>query len=181
MHRLFIAVEVPKEVQQEIERIENILQKGNLFQATYTDSKKVHITLKFLGDVSEAVLPKINQALQTINMHSMQAILGSVGFFTTGNTIKVIYLNVLCPQVELLVHQINNVLLDFFEAEERNFVSHLTLARVKEVYDKTTLIQELGCIKVKPISFSIDSFILKKSVLTPDGPEYFDSASYQMN
>ncbi len=180
MQRLFIAVEIPKKVQQEVARIQQLLRKANLFDANYTDPDTIHITLKFLGDVQHDAITTIHQCLQNITVRSMQAQLDYVDFFASGTHIKIIYLNILCAELSLLAQEIDNVLQDMFVIEERDFVSHVTLARVKNVYDQEACIQMLKDIQVEPITFSIDSFILKKSELTPEGPIYSDVNVYEL-
>ena len=180
MQRLFIAVEIPKKVQQEVACIQQLLRTAHLFEANYTDPKTLHITLKFLGDVQEDTISKIHEQLQNITIRSMRAQLDKIDFFVSGKHIKIIYLNVLCTQMAVLAQEIETTLQDMFVMEERNFVSHITLARIKNMYDEQACIQLFKDIEVKPITFSIDSFSLKKSELTPGGPMYSDVSVYEL-
>jgi 2'-5' RNA ligase len=57
-------------------------------------------------------------------------------------------------------------------SQDKNFESHITLARVKFLKNKKEFIEKLKNIKVEAIEMTIDSFSLKKSTLTEKGPLY---------
>ncbi len=44
--------------------------------------------------------------------------------------------------------------------------------RVKQLHDEDVVRTFLRDVQVKPLAFTIDSFMLMKSVLTPTGPVY---------
>ena len=66
-----------------------------------------------------------------------------------------------------------------FPKEER-FMSHITIARVRNVSNKPELFEYLKSIKPKKIKFRIDSFALKKSDLLSGGPIYEDLEIYNL-
>ena len=61
--RLFVAIDVPKAVKQELERLQHALQQLPVLTASYPQSDVIHLTLQFIGDVDEAVVPVIQEHL----------------------------------------------------------------------------------------------------------------------
>lgn len=176
--RLFVAVDMPPEVVDEIKRFQKELSKQKLFEGRFTQEHQMHITLTFIGEVAAQQQSQIMQALRTIEFKKMKARLGSVDVFTKGRFVKIIFMHLVCPELSQLAQKIILVLSPWVEPEERDFVSHLTVARVKKVANVETLLEAIDKLDVAHITFEIDSFILKQSVLSPSGPEYTDIATY---
>lgn len=184
--RLFIAVELPQPVIDEVVRIQSYLKKRNVFEGTYTHQGGMHITLKFLGDTSPQTLAQVTQALSAFSASSahtreqknIQARLGSFSVFAVGQESKILFLHVHCPELTLLAARLDDLLAPWYAKEERPFVAHVTLARIKRVADREKFFAVLEEFAVKKIDFTIDRFVLKKSELTPDGPLYTDIATY---
>ena len=76
-----------------------------------------------------------------------------------------------------LQRAVDAALADLFPPERR-FMSHLTLARVKAVPDRERLRAALPGFRVPALAFPVERFILKRSLLTPAGPQYSDLESY---
>lgn len=184
--RLFIAVELPQEVMDEVLRIQGYLKKRNVFEGKYTHQGGIHITLKFLGDTLAETLAQVTGALKafsgsiapTSEQRIVKARLGGFDIFSSGQDIKVLFLNVQCPELTLLVAQLDCLLAPWYKKEERPFVAHLTLARIKRVPDREKFFAVLQECAIKKLEFTIDRFVLKKSELTPEGPLYGDIATY---
>ena len=136
MKRLFIAVDMPSVVIEELKRIQKLLKKENLFRGRYVNPEHAHLTLKFLGDTDESKIPLIHERLKNIKHKKMKAHLGSLDLFTSSNNMpRVIFLSLICPELNDLAQQIDDALSDLFPSESRPFVSHLTIARIKEISD----------------------------------------------
>ena len=78
-----------------------------------------------------------------------------------------------------LHREIDNSLRGILPSEHR-FMSHLTIARVKQVKNKKNFLEELNNIKIPEIRFSIDEFQLKESLLKSKGSTYKTLESYQL-
>ena len=63
--RLFIAVELPGYVREEIARVQNRL-KITKDKIKWVDPSSIHITLKFLGEVREEKIEEIFQVIEKI-------------------------------------------------------------------------------------------------------------------
>lgn len=192
--RCFISIELSREVINEIKNIQNLIRKKNMFIGKFTEPENLHLTLKFLGEIDEYKISKVMGMLKSVEFNEFEAELGDVGvfskkfsknprFFVPKNyknekvsDIKIIWVELLGKVFELQ-KEIDNNLINLFELENR-FMSHITLARVKHVYDKKELIDYLRGIKPRKIKFKIDKFVLKSSDLNPEGPVYKDIKIY---
>lgn len=169
MLRTFIAVELPEKFVPEIEKIESML---NMQGIKLVEPKQVHITLKFLGNISEDKVEPIANALSQIKCKPFEARIKGVGVFPKPAYVRVIWLGAE-GNFEALYSEVERVLQPFnFEKDDR-FSAHATLARVKVLKEKAALLErikmlenaELGTMKVESIAF-------KKSTLMPKGPVY---------
>jgi 2'-5' RNA ligase len=79
-----------------------------------------------------------------------------------------------------LQEEIDEKLKNLFGKEKR-FMSHLTIARVKNIQDKEKFLSDLKAIKVDSMKFTVDKFNLKSSILKPEGPVYEDLQIYQLD
>ncbi|MBI2342632.1 MAG: RNA 2',3'-cyclic phosphodiesterase, partial [Deltaproteobacteria bacterium] len=141
-------------------------------------TKGFHITLKFLGEVTPQKAEWVKEKLRQVKFPGSRTALSSLGVFPNENRIRVVWAGI-SPEEEVAKLQKE---IDFLIGKEfpddYEFSSHITLARAKYVSDKKQFLQQLKRIKIEPISFSVESFKLKKSTLTPKGPVYEDLEVY---
>ncbi len=174
--RVFIALDLPREVINHIREIQNLLRKKNLFAGKFTEPENLHLTLKFLGEISEAEIEKIKEKLREVRFPAFEAEIGEVGTFSK-KFIKIIWVKL--ENCAKLQKEIDTKLRGLFEPEFR-FMSHITIARVKNVRDKKALIDYVKNIKNKRIKFKVGNFFLKKSELHAEGPVYEDLEKYKL-
>ena len=179
MTRCFIALELPEEAKKEIIQIQENLEKRNLFKGKLTERENLHLTLKFLGEIDEVKIEEIRKRLKEIKFESFKAYLGEAGIFSP-DFIKIVWIELLGKEIFELQKQIDEKLSGLFE-KERRFMSHITIARVKQVKDKRKLLDYLSSIKAKQIEFPVFELVLKKSVLTEKGPIYTDIERYNLD
>lgn len=169
MLRAFIAVELPEKFVHEIERIESMLNTPGI---KLVEPAQVHITLKFLGNISEDNLEPIASALSQVNCKPFEARIKGVGVFPKPAYIRVIWLGAE-GNFEALHSEVERVLMPFkFEKDDR-FSAHATLARVKALKEKAALLEKIK--KLEDIdldTMNVEYISLKKSTLTPKGPIY---------
>jgi 2'-5' RNA ligase len=174
--RLFIAIELPAEVKAHLEQLQKKLD-GHFVQLTL--AKEIHLTLKFLGEVSEEKVAEIKQKLEKIDFGSFEASLGRTGVFPDEHYVQVVWVGTEPENsIKFLQQKIEKSLLGLFEPDAK-FTPHLTLARVKFIKDKKLFIENLHKIKAEKKEFLVDSFKLIKSTLTPKGPVYEDVAEFK--
>jgi 2'-5' RNA ligase len=180
MKRLFVGIMMPPSIIEEAQRVQQIIKDKNFFEGTYDNVRQLHLTLNFIGDVSSAASEAIKEALRSVYAHPMQGTLGPLNIFTTGATIKVLYLNFYCPALMLLVEQINQALLPWKNPESRPFVPHLTLARVQHVPDKEIFFQTIHLVEVEHVICPLNAFMLIESVPSAQGHHYKTVETYQL-
>ncbi len=169
MIRTFIAVELPERFIPEIERIESALNTPGI---KLVEPKQVHITLKFLGDISENNVEPIASALSQVNCHPFEAIIKGVGVFPKPAYIRVIWLGAE-GNFETLHSEVERVLAPFKFEKDDKFSPHATLARVKQLREKASILEKIKKLEnIELGTMNVDSISLKKSTLTPKGPMY---------
>lgn len=185
--RCFICIDLPREIVNEVERVQEELRKKNLFHGKFTEGENLHLTLKFLSEISEERVEEVKKKLKEIKFSKFGAFLGELGVFSSGY-IRIVWAKILGKRVEELQVVVDEKLSGLFPKEER-FMSHLTIARVKNVKvktggfsknsflykknkDKKLLLDALKEIKVQNLGFEVKEFFLMKSVLEESGPVY---------
>ncbi len=169
MIRTFIAVEFPDKFIPEIEKIESVLDTPGI---KLVEPAQVHITLKFLGDISEDNVEPIASALSQVNCKPFEAGIKGVGVFPKPAYIRVIWLGAE-GDFEALHGEVERVLAPFGFEKDDKFSPHATLARVKSLKEKAALLEKIK--KLEDIdlgTMNVESITLKKSTLTPKGPIY---------
>lgn len=175
--RLFIAFDVSEEVKNYLLGLQKCLPEDSKL----TLVNEFHETLKFLGDVDDDKVGTIKALLSNISFTQFNAMTKGIGVFPDEKMIRVVWV-CLEPRDKIvaLQQEIENALLDMFPKDTR-FHPHLTLARVKFVKDKKDFMEKLKKIPGKEIEFSVSSFKLIKSTLTPEGPVYEAVAEFALN
>lgn len=169
MIRTFIAVELPERFVPEIEKIESMLDTSGI---KLVEPKQVHITLKFLGDISEDKVEPIASALSQVNCKPFEARIKGVGVFPKPAYIKVIWLGAE-GNFEALHSEAERVLAPFKFEKDDKFSPHATLARVKMLKEKAVLLEKIKKLENVDLgTMNVESITLKKSTLTPQGPIY---------
>lgn len=134
--RAFIALELPQELKQTIADYLAPLRALDKC-ISWTKAENVHLTLKFLGEVSNAQIENVNTALREIctNFAPIAAEISGAGVFPNEHRPRVLWigLNESSGKLAELTQQIEHECRRLgFEKEERRFSPHLTIARVKE-------------------------------------------------
>jgi len=175
--RAFIAIEMPGLVADAVRRSQQALQKDGI-RLRWVRPENVHLTLRFLGDISAATIQAVREAMErsVFGRQPFFLRLSGIGVFPGLKHPKVIWLG-LQGQVDLLDDLYRN--LSAFLAEqgipraERPFKGHLTIGRAKGRLDS----ENLEAVLLRQAAFETDDFAadsicLFKSDLTPGGAVY---------
>ncbi len=173
MVRAFLALELSEEIQTGLKAAQDILRTSSA-RMTFVEPRYIHITVKFLGDVDEKLLPRVMDAIRNVPFAPFPAAAGTV----TVNNPKRPF-TVWCSirdggKSAELAARVEDALAPLgFEKETRRFTPHATLARVKD-FDPS-LFSALKNLEGKEYGeCRITGIRLKKSTLTPRGPVYED-------
>ena len=177
--RTFISLDLPKEIIEEIVKIQKLIKKQSLFTGKFIESENLHLTLKFLGEIDEEKVEEVKKRLKSIKIEKeIFAELGEAGVFSK-SFVKIIWIKLNGKGIFELQKQIDDKLKDLFPVEER-FMSHITIVRVKHTGDKKGLLDYLKSVKPKGIKFLVKEFSFKKSELKPEGPVYESIEDYEL-
>jgi 2'-5' RNA ligase len=179
--RSFIAIDLPKPIQDSLDKISREIQSRRSTTAVrWVPAKNIHLTLKFLGEVSSnnlEILVKILYA-EISRHHCFEIKVGGLGAFPSLRRPRVIWVGVEAPPSLLsLQHSIEAEAIRLgYTAEEREFSAHLTLGRVSHNAspEEVRLIGEvLAEIKVGFLGTAVvDKVRLFRSDLEPGGAVY---------
>lgn len=179
--RAFIAINISPEIARNLDAIISELQqqlKG--VPIRWVPVENVHITLKFLGDVSESNLGLLKEMLdiEATRHAPLEISAGELGAFPSIRRPRVLWVNVQAPP-ELVVLQrgIDNETSRLgYDREERPFSPHLTIGRVSRnanSRDARRISEVLESYKVGYIGAArIREVILYRSDLHPSGAVY---------
>ncbi len=162
--RLFISLDLPKEITEEVAKIQKQIIKQEAIEGKFTHVEDIHLTLKFLGHIEEEKIPQIISRLEKIKLATFEADLGKIGFFDN----RIIWVELLGEKVLDLQKEIDESVKGFATKEER-FMSHITIARIKKI-DRSRL--DLKKVKYTNIKTQLNSFSLMRSILSRKGAKY---------
>ncbi len=175
--RCFIALDLSRQAINYIKEVQKILKKQKLFDGKLVEPENLHLTLKFLREIDDNKIEEVKKRLREIKFNDFEAELSGIGVFSSQykNYIRVVWIKLNnCFELQ---KKIDESLEDLFSVENR-FMSHITIVRVKRVYDKKSFLDYIKDMRIKKIKFKVDKFFLKKSELFESGPVYEDLGVY---
>jgi 2'-5' RNA ligase len=133
--RTFIAVNLPPEIRRAI--FDGAAAVRELLAgARWVSAENIHLTLKFLGQVEEARLVAVSDALDEVARahRSFLLTVEAMGVFPNSRSPRVVWAGIRAePRLELLHHDVERACEAVgFPVEGRAFRPHMTLSRVKE-------------------------------------------------
>jgi 2'-5' RNA ligase len=173
MIRLFVALKIPEEIKDKIFGY-SLDAVENASEYKWEAKEKFHLTLKFIGDVKDELLPEIIDEIEFVKRYSsFNCTISKFGFFFRDNEAKILWCNLEADEsIISLVEEINNRLSKFnIEVEKRKFKGHLTLLRIKKSVNEK-FIQSFKEYKFDPVNFNTNQVALIQSMLKPTGSEY---------
>ena len=181
--RLFVALDVPEQVRQALAELSAQMKKTCL-SARWLRLESVHITLKFIGEVSLETVEKIREALGSLpEFAPIMLRFAGLGFFPSARRPRVFWAGVEAdPQLAALAGAIEAKLDPLgIPAEERDFHPHLTLARFDSPQGTQALVAAVEALGVPEFgSETFREFHLYRSVLKRSGAEYTRLVTYPL-
>ena len=179
--RAFIAVEIPHEIQQAIHsQAVSVLRKTTDSLVRWVSPENMHLTLKFLGDVSPTNVDLLTRMLsaEADSAHCFDLQIGGLGSFPSLRKPRVLYIGIQAPAgLEALQRGVEAASRRLgYESEDRGFSPHLTIGRVRQdasTTDQQKIRQALEKIRIDSLGMArVDSVHLFKSDLRPTGSVY---------
>src|SRR3989344_5286339 len=171
-YRCFIAINLPNDIKSKLNLLLRELKSKNSSRfITYVKPENIHITLQFLGNIDVGKLTEIKEALNEVSQHYGAFHLEFDGFeaFPNFQNPRVLYIGAKgdTDAAKKIQKNLGDRLFDLgFITDAREWVSHLTLARIK-----SPMRLDLD-IKIPKAQFQVTSLELMRSELTPHGPRY---------
>ena len=179
--RTFIAVDLPPSVLEALGQISVQLQEKLLdTPVRWVDFRKMHLTLKFLGDISTENIGMVEKILQSeaAKRQAMEIGIGGIGAFPKMRHPRVIWTGIEAPTelFDLRRGIEDGVARLGYNYDKYDFTPHLTLGRIsrkasaRDVRKVGSVLSEfqVGFIGVA----RIEAVHLYKSDLNPDGAKY---------
>jgi 2'-5' RNA ligase len=179
--RAFIAVELPPEIHQAIENKAAPMRAAlNASLVRWVPTANIHLTLKFLGDISPANVDLLTQILSAeIGQHAtFEMDFGGLGAFPNSRRPRVIWIGIQAPAgLEALQHGIEAAAAKLgYPVEKRPFSPHLTIGRVKQKINASGMKKIRTALKDIQVgslgSMQVTAVHLYKSDLKPTGAVY---------
>jgi len=168
--RLFVAIPVPQAVRDEAARVASLLAPV-IPRARWVPPQNVHLTLAFLGEVSEPA--PVFEAIESVARATGRCsiFLDGAGCFPSERRARVVWLG-LGGETDALANaasEVRGALVPLGIAiEDRPFAAHLTIGRLRE---PARLLTPLP-VDVDPVGFEVAEITVYRSRLQRPAPVY---------
>ncbi|MDL1962822.1 MAG: RNA 2',3'-cyclic phosphodiesterase [Deltaproteobacteria bacterium] len=183
--RTFIAFKVPKNIISSIKKIQEDI-KSYAFKIRWVDPEKIHLTLKFLGNINYTDIEKVGETLiNTVNNYApISLAVKGAGVFPCIKHPRVIWVGITGEVKKLAGIQKGiekNLEKLGFPREKRPFKAHLTLGRIKGKIDPKKLLDAMKKNEeFESELFIADKIFLFKSDLQPTGSVHTELKSISL-
>jgi 2'-5' RNA ligase len=172
--RGFIAVDVPSS--PALDQLAAELRRASP-SLKVVDTDQLHLTVKFLGETEEGLVPEIVTAIReaAADLRPFQIAVRGTGAFPSLTRMNVIWIG--AEGAESIARMTDSLEASMeslgFPREGRTWKPHVTLARVKGRRDLDPVRRLLEAHATEAFGVrTVDAIHLKKSVLTPQGARY---------
>lgn len=175
--RTFIAVELEASLQQSLQNIQNNLKPLNL-DINWVKPGNIHITLKFLGDITPDEIKAISETLPKIfgAVRPFEITLAGLGVFPQIQQPNVLWVGIEegAQEIKKLAAVLEETLGRLgFPNERREFMAHLTLGRFRSLKNCGVLEKAIKNYSPKePVRQTVNKIIFFKSTLSVSGSIY---------
>ncbi len=177
--RAFVAIELPGEARSKLAEIQTKL-KAAKFNAKWVAPESIHLTLKFLGGVTQGTADSVVEVMKeaAIIAQPFQLEVSGLGVFPNARRVQIIWAG-LTGEVDKLLDlqkEIDSGLSRLgFAPEARPFTAHLTIARMRDeasLAERAVANRQVEATKFEAASLRVESISLMRSQLRPHGPIY---------
>ena len=163
--RLFAGIPLPKEALAPVQAAS--LPLKDALGVRMVAPENLHITLCFIGEAGEEKAEEAARALSQVRFPPFQVYLSGAGAFPNRHFPRAIWIGGRSEGAEKLAASVCGAL-SFLPLKREKFSAHLTVARSNSAGDIEDFLQKTG----EVCSFTVSSFVLVRSKLTPVGPVY---------
>jgi RNA 2',3'-cyclic 3'-phosphodiesterase len=175
MPRLFTALEIPSDIGQSMAQL-----RGGLPGARWVDPENYHLTLRFIGDIDDALAEEIADLLGQVERPAFNLRIDGLDSFG-GNKPRAV-VAAISPVAQLVELQAEHerIMQRVGLQPERKYKPHVTLARLRDTSSR----QVADFLSVRqpfrPPPFSVSRFVLYSSRASVGGGPYVVEAEYPL-
>jgi 2'-5' RNA ligase len=179
MKRIFIAIDLSEEARSRVSQyISDLRDAFPGLRVGWERPEKLHLTLKFLGDVNDEQLGAVKNAVANAARQSphFRLRLEGTGVFPSARKARILWLGLTerGDNLREIFNMIETELLENigFEKEARKFNPHLTIARLREPERSRGLVDLHLASHFEPVEFEVTDVVVYHSELLPKGSVY---------
>jgi 2'-5' RNA ligase len=176
--RVFCAIELPEALKSRVgEHTRRLREAFPRVRASWERPEKIHITLKFLGDVEVSRIEELSRAAGRAAAHiePFELTVAGPGAFPPHGPPRVLWLG-----IEDISGQLSNLHRSLedecaaagFQREPRPFKPHFTVARIRTPHGARELADAHRETSFEPQNFNASELVLMRSELGPGGSRY---------
>jgi len=184
--RAFLAIETPQDILQALSRLQEKLKREINGRISWTKPQCQHLTMKYFGDISAEDVKYICSAVENrlASVSSLNLKVKKFGVFPDARRPRVLWCGV-AGDGEKLSQLQKQLEADFegigFPKEDRPYLAHLTLGRIKESHGLTGISEALTKHNAFAAGFfECEQLILLQSKLLPQGAVYTKLAEFTL-
>lgn len=174
--RCFIAINLPDRIRSSIDSLITELRKTGA-DVSWVPAERIHLTLKFLGNTDNAMIPEITERLSKKLSHysAFYIKIVGVGSFPSEKRPRVLWVGIENSAV------LNSIWKDMdaelaelgFQSEDRPFSPHLTIGRVRSQRGTAGMLNSFAERRGTDFgAFEVRSIQVMRSELKPAGAEH---------
>ncbi|MEA3369610.1 MAG: RNA 2',3'-cyclic phosphodiesterase [Candidatus Ratteibacteria bacterium] len=175
-NRVFIAISLSEAISKKIEVIQDKLKKTKA-DVRWVKPANIHLTLKFLGNITPEQISGLKQGLEKIarKFQPFSIFIEEMGSFPSIDSPRVIWVGI--SRGKEILNKMNKAIEDDlakigFPREERAFHPHLTLGRCRSSKHRSQLAKQIKTESAFLGALAVDRISIYKSLLTSEGPVY---------
>ena len=176
MPRLITGLEIPRHVADSLS-----MMRGGLPGARWIDPENYHLTLRFIGDIDDALARDIAGLLGRVQRRPFELRLdGLTSFGGRKPRAVVASVTAVAPLLELQAEQERLLQRLGLEPEGRKYIPHVTLARLRETssWQVADYLSARG--HFRSAAFEVSRFVLFSSRSSVGGGPYVVEAAYPL-
>jgi 2'-5' RNA ligase len=180
--RAFLAFDINnEEVKKKLIDVQQLLARTNA-DMKLVEPENIHITIRFLGDITLNMVDKIYEEMKKIQFKPFIIKISNIGVFPDLSCPRIVWAGITqgSDQLQSVFSQLEpNLQRLGFTPDTRGFSPHLTIARIRSARGKSQLVDFVQ--KNSQVDFGeikAQTLLLKRSELTPQGPIYSTLKEY---
>lgn len=185
--RVFCAVEIPATARRLLlDHIARLKAAAPQAQASWSRETNLHLTLKFLGEISQASVKHLSDATSraVAGLSTFSIRLEDAGVFPNHGAPRVLWIGIndfAGKLAELHARLEDQAALAGFAKDSRRFQPHLTLARLRKPLHARTLAAAHERLAFAPQEIAVSELLVIRSELSSAGSKYTVVSRHPLN